>query len=78
MSDLALTEIVTAVNTKTNTRDVIVPLYVRLIRYPFADEIVGEVNRAIIARWSVAALVYIKDRAWKALRQQPAQGEEKQ
>jgi hypothetical protein len=28
----------------------------------------GQVNRAIIERWSKSALIYIKERAWKIVR----------
>lgn len=49
-------------------RDDVVPFYVDLIKRASLNQVgdydVIEMNQKIIKRWSVAALIYIKDKAW--------------
>lgn len=52
----------------TLTRDQVVPYYVNLIlegNNSGIDRNVSEFNQKIISRWSIAALEYIKNKAWK-------------
>jgi len=60
--------IFTSIN-QARCRDDVVPAYAEELRawwkagYPSFDW--SEINRAIIDKWSPAALEYIKDRAWR-------------
>jgi len=48
------------------TRNYIVPIYVRLILDDtVSDERIKKFNHAIIKRWSISGLLYIKNKAWK-------------
>ncbi len=48
------------------TRDDIALTYAYCLRQGETDRI-AEINQAILARWSMAALKYIKTEAWKKL-----------
>lgn len=60
-------EIITLDLTKLK-RDDVVPYYCELIEKDTEQSIIAHVNQRIITRWSVSALLYIKEQAWKALR----------
>jgi len=55
------------------TRDQVVPYYQNLIEVAVGnnmDEDIKNINAKIIKRWSLAALEYIKKKAWKNFDQQ--------
>jgi hypothetical protein len=66
-----LTQDLLALIQKPSRRDDVVPLYGTAILYssfatpPQATADWSVVNKAIIERWSLSALTYIKERAWK-------------
>jgi hypothetical protein len=60
--------------TNAKTRDDLVPGYTRWLQAMQAGKGVpacASVNHAIIDRWSLAALEYVKRKAWKALDEAP-------
>lgn len=66
------TKILTAIADKKNHRKEIAGIYAHLIQLDLSSKPVsrhhfdwGKINHAIIDRWSHAALIYIKERAWK-------------
>lgn len=48
------------------TRDEVVPYYLSMLPSAVPQAEIIRVNQLIIRRWSNAALVYIKEAAWKA------------
>lgn len=48
------------------TRDDVAITYAYCLRQGEVDRI-GEINKAIIERWSLSALKYIKTKAWKRI-----------
>ena len=59
--------ILEAVNTPKVTRRYIAGLYGIAIRYDFGQTDWKQVNEAIIARWSLSGLKWIKRLAWSAV-----------
>ncbi len=55
------------------TRDDVAGFYADIIRCRQRGQTtdVAEINRAIITRWSMAALLYVKKLAWKQVGEQP-------
>lgn len=53
-------------NPKTK-RDDLVPSYAMMILLYPKENHFGNLNKAIVYRWSLSALTYIKERAWKLL-----------
>lgn len=49
------------------TRDQVVPYYRKLIRLACSDKEIERVNQLILSKWTVAGLIYIKEKAWKGL-----------
>ncbi|QKZ15164.1 hypothetical protein [Spirosoma sp. KUDC1026] len=67
-------EALTSESIKKMKRDDVVPYYVDMIKQDaatgeFGSEECKRINNLIIDRWSVAALIYIKEKAWKQLPQ---------
>jgi hypothetical protein len=50
------------------TRDQVVPIYVDHITSDPPEHITKALNELIIERWSNKALIYIKEKAWKEIR----------
>lgn len=63
-------------------RDDVVDAYAYEIEMTYGDDLLGEmsdwpiINQAIIDKWSLAGLRYIKEQAWRLLRRSPARGPE--
>ncbi len=61
--------ILTEIETKACTRDVVAETYSQLLKLyrssKEADWDWAKINRAIIERWSKSGLLYIKGKAWK-------------
>lgn len=47
-------------------RDEMVPIYAQMLFDNASDYDVRRINTMIIDRWSTSALIYIKEKAWKA------------
>lgn len=72
-TEAALTEpeinILSVIKDKKKFRNEVAALYAQLIHFEMVNGIVGfkyeVINKAIIERWSVSGLIYIKEKAWK-------------
>lgn len=59
------------INKKGITRKKVVKVYESILQYRGIDAIsdneLKKINQAIIKRWSLSGLIYIKDLAWKGV-----------
>ena len=60
-------ELMEAIKDKLNTRKDIAKIYGQALKEGLAGTDWKLVNQAIIERWSITGLIYIKNLAWKGL-----------
>lgn len=65
LSNIMRLEELSAEYLKDMTRNDVVPIYVKILEDGISRDQIARINNLIIKRWSNAALIYIKDKAWK-------------